>query len=289
MEGSSRDLYPSREGAEGRILPRHDPVVLDPQAPGPLSPPKLLQYQHHGYLQLDEVFKPAQIARVERAASDLLRSDFVLRRPETLRDDDSQAVRAIFRPQAFSPILDEVVSDARLLAIARQILGTPVYVHQSRLNHKPAFTGRESFWRSDFETWHVEDGLPRMRALNIVVGISPYDEFTGSFLFIPGSHRQFVACSGEGPEGLAPGTPSFELLTKLAHENGIATPRVRPGAIVVFDGNLMHAAGMNLSPFPHCSLSIVYNSIENPPDAPYGGRTPRPDFIAHREPPLAAR
>lgn len=283
MEGSARDLYPSRDRKQGRILPRHDPVVASAQAPGPLSPPKLLQYQHHGYLQFDEVFSPAQIARVERATSDLLRSDFVLRRPETVRDDDTKTVQSIFRPQAFSPILEEVVCDARLRAIAQQILGTPVYVHQSRVNHKPAFTGKESFWRADFECWHVEDGLPRMRALNMIVGVSTYDEFTGPLMFIPGSHRQFVACSGEGPESPARGQPSLELLAKLAHENGIATPRVKPGAIVVFDANLMHAVGRNLSPFPHYGISIAYNSSENGPVAPYGGRAPRPDYIAHRD------
>lgn len=53
---------------------------------------------------------------------------------------------------------------ARLLNVARQILGSEVYIHQFRANMKPGFLGKEFYWHSDFETWHVEDGMPSMRA-----------------------------------------------------------------------------------------------------------------------------
>jgi hypothetical protein len=43
---------------------------------------------------------------------------------------------------------------------ARQLLGSDVYVHQSRVNFKPGFNGQDFYWHSDFETWHAEDGMP---------------------------------------------------------------------------------------------------------------------------------
>src|SRR3546814_10756649 len=39
----------------------------------------------------------------------------------------------------------------------------------SRLNYKPGFKGKEFYWHSDFETWHVEDGMPQMRALSMSI------------------------------------------------------------------------------------------------------------------------
>ena len=45
-----------------------------------------------------------------------------------------------------------VAADERTAGIARFILGGDLYVHQSRMNFKPGFTGKEFYWHSDFET-----------------------------------------------------------------------------------------------------------------------------------------
>lgn len=60
----------------------------------------------------------------------------------------------------------------RLLDIAQFLLDDEVYIHQSRLNYKPGFRGKEFYWHSDFETWHVEDGMPRLRALSISITLT---------------------------------------------------------------------------------------------------------------------
>jgi ectoine hydroxylase len=73
------------------------------------------------------------------------------------------------------------------------------------------------------------------------------------------------------------------MLAKLSRDNGIAAPKGPPGSIVVFDSNLMHGSGANISPFPRCNLFVVYNSTENTPHAPYSGLEPRPSYIANRE------
>src|SRR3546814_3200003 len=59
--------------------------------------------------------------------------------------------------------LRRLAADERLAGVARFLLDDTVYIHQSRLNYKPGFQGKEFYWHSDFETWHVEDGMPRMR------------------------------------------------------------------------------------------------------------------------------
>ncbi len=75
-----------------------------------------------------------------------------------------------------------------------------MYIHQSRINYKSGFRGREFYWHSDFETWHVEDGLPAMRTLSCSVSLTPNTEHNGPLMVIPGSHRKYVACIGETPE-----------------------------------------------------------------------------------------
>ena len=291
MASEEEDLYPSRCGERGRILPRQDPVVYEPRAIGPLHPPQLLQYSQAGYLQCEGLFDEAEVARLEGAVAGLCASERMRERPETVREPNGDAVRSIFRPDLFSEPIAELVRDRRLVAMAEQILGSTVYVHQSRINFKPAFSGKEFFWHSDFETWHVEDGLPRMRALSIAVSLTDNTEFNGPLMVIPGSHRQFVACGGTTPENHYReslrrqhyGTPDHDLLAALAREYGIDAPKGPAGSIVLFDCNLMHGSGANISPFPRCNVFIVYNSTSNAPRAPYSGQAPRPSYIASRD------
>ena len=68
------------------------------------------------------------------------------------------------------------------MTIAEQILGSQVYIHQSRVNLKPGFKGKEFYWHSDFETWHIEDGMPRMRALSCSIEFNMLDGTSTSSL-----------------------------------------------------------------------------------------------------------
>src|SRR5690606_18676180 len=115
---------------------------------------------------------------------------------------------------------------------ARQILGGEVYLHQSRANLKPGFKGKEFYWHSDFETWHTEDGMPRMRALSVSIALTENYPFNGPLMLIPGSHKTFVACVGRTPENHYKqslkrqelGTPDRESLKRLADRGGIVAP-----------------------------------------------------------------
>src|SRR5690606_6141275 len=106
-----------------------------------------------------------------------------------------------------------------------------VYVHQSRINLKPAFRGRDFYWHSDFETWHIEDGMPRMRALSFSIQLTENRSDNGSLMIVPGSHRHFLGCVGRTPErhfeqslrAQRYGVPDDDALTKLIAEHGITT------------------------------------------------------------------
>jgi ectoine hydroxylase len=76
-------------------------------------------------------------------------------------EKQSDDVRSVFEVHRISDLVARLAADPRLLDRARQILGSDVYVHQSRVNFMPAFTGKGFYWHSDFETWHAEAGCPR--------------------------------------------------------------------------------------------------------------------------------
>src|SRR5690606_38632279 len=92
--------------------------------------------------------------------------------PESITEPGSGALRSLFAPHRHSAIIAALARDPRLLDIAEHLLGGPVYLHQARVNYKLGLSGAPFYWHSDFETWHAEDGLPRMRTLSISVALT---------------------------------------------------------------------------------------------------------------------
>jgi ectoine hydroxylase len=212
-----------------------------------------------------------------------------------IEEPTSRAVRSVFDVHRLSEIFRDLVGDPRLLGAASQILGSEVYLHQTRLNYKPAFRGKEFYWHSDFETWHLEDGMPRMRALSCTLLLCENNAYNGPLMLIPGSHRHFVACVGETPERHYEkslrrqeyGVPDEESLRRLAEHGGLAAATGAAGSVLLFDGNVMHGSSSNISPYPRSNLFFVYNSVENRLVAPFCGLAPRPNHIANRRPEVA--
>ncbi|WP_030558872.1 phytanoyl-CoA dioxygenase family protein, partial [Streptomyces exfoliatus] len=128
--------------------------------------------------------------------------------------------------------------DERVVGRARQILGSDVYVHQSRINVKPGFGASGFYWHSDFETWHAEDGLPNMRTVSVSIALTENFDTNGGLMIMPGSHKTFLGCAGETPKDnykkslqmQDAGTPSDEALTAMADRHGIKLFTGKPGS-----------------------------------------------------------
>jgi len=286
------DLYPSRVASVPQRTERRDPVVYGGgPARGRLGGVELEFFERNGYLFVENLFGTAEIARVNQELRRLARAEDIRRLEETITEPGSDEVRSIFRVHRLSQLFDWLSRDARVLDIACQILGSEVYVHQSRVNLKPGFRGKEFCWHSDFETWHVEDGMPCMRALSVSIALTQNYPFNGPLMLIPGSHKTYVSCVGKTPEDhyrqslkkQEYGVPDNESLQRLADRGGIVAPTGAPGSAVFFDCNVMHGSNSNISPYPRSNVFFVYNSMENMLGEPLHGLKPRPEHIAARE------
>jgi ectoine hydroxylase len=285
------DRYPSRVGAEASITPRVEPVVHPGGPVSVLSDEQLAGFEREGFLLLESVFDGEEMARCRAELTAMAARAEVRSTPQAVVEPTSQDVRSIFEVHRSSAVFSELARDHRVADVARTLVGSDVYLHQSRVNLKPGLRGKEFFWHSDFETWHVEDGMPAMRAVSASVALTDNTEFNGPLMIIPGSHRSYVACGGETPERhyeqslkrQEHGVPDAGSLTRLVEEGGIAAPKGAAGSVVFFDCNAMHASGVNLSPYPRSNVFLVYNSVENTLEAPYSGQPPRPEYLGSRD------
>ncbi len=286
------DLYPSRHAAEPQLLPRHDPVVHGAWSPSaPLSRVQAEAFDRDGYLVLEDIFSAEEVAFLQRQAGKLLADPAALDADTVITEPQGNEVRSIFEIHTQSAAMARLAADERLADVARFLLDDEVYLHQSRLNYKPGFQGKEFYWHSDFETWHVEDGMPRMRALSMSILLADNTPHNGPLMLIPGSHREYLTCVGITPDNHYKtslkkqeyGVPDEDSLAQLADDHGIVAPTGKAGTVVIFDCNVMHGSNSNISPFPRANAFLVYNAVSNKLRAPFGPVTPRPDFIAARK------
>lgn len=289
VESLSADPYASRFADQWELAPRVDPILWDRTAPGPLSSPQLSRFEEQGYLAFPRLIDPTE-AEALLAEANSLQTTLDPHLKHVISEPGSNEIRSIFRVHQDNTRFAEICHDERVVGLARQILGSDVYLHQSRINFKPAFSGKEFFWHSDFETWHMEDGMPRMRAVSVSLSLTANTSFNGPLMLVRGSHKEYVRCVGETPENHYErslkkqeyGVPSREALQTLVDRGEIDAPTGSPGSAVMFDCNTMHASVGNLSPLPRTNLFLVFNSVENHLVEPFGGTPPRPEFLGHR-------
>nr|WP_291068691.1 ectoine hydroxylase [Hyphomonas sp.] len=294
MIDTIEDLYPSRQKPEGEWLDRRDPVVRgQPGATPPVDRALIEAFARDGFVVLEDVFTPLEVKALLEESETLRRREDLL--PESRISepgkDGADAVRSVFAPHRQSAVFECLAADERLSGLAKFILGDEVYIHQSRINYKPAFRGKDFYWHSDFETWHTEDGMPRMRALSMSIMLNDNHPQAGPTMFIPGSHMKYVTCIGETPDDHYRqslkrqdyGVPDPGSLSKLAEEGGIVAPAPKAGSVVVFDCNTMHGSNSNITPYERTNAFYVFNAWSNRLQAPFAGTRPRPEFVAHRD------
>ena len=284
------DRYPTRTADRPALIERTDPTVWGAGRPGPFTAAELAAHERDGFVTVPGLLTPDEVG-VLTAELERLTTDPALRDDErTVRERSGDRVRSVFEVHALSGAIAALVADERLAGRARQVLGSDVHVHQSRINGKPGFGGAGFSWHSDFETWHAEDGMPAPRALSVSIALTANSEVNGSLMIMPGSHRTFVACVGETPadhyrESLRAqeiGTPDPGSLTTLAERHGIALLTGPAGSAVFFDSNCMHGSAENITPWPRSNLFVVFNSVENALVAPFAAPAPRPSHVAAR-------
>jgi len=291
------DLYPTRKSPEPSISPRRDPVIHARSLAGhPIAPNEIAFYEANGFLVLENVFDADEVA-VLKAQAEAMRDGRVPAAPPTIISEPGEAgagaVRSIFAIHQQSNAFASLCRDARLADVARFLLDDEVYIHQSRLNYKPAFRGKDFYWHSDFETWHAEDGMPRMRALSMSVMLSDNHPQSGPTMFVPKSHKSFIACVGETPvdhyksslKKQEYGVPDDASLRRIVDEGGLAAPAPKAGSVVIFDCNTMHGSNSNITPLERMNAFFVFNAWSNRLEEPFAAAKPRPEFIAHRDVP----
>jgi ectoine hydroxylase len=247
-----------------------------------LTPEQLQAFDEQGYCFFPNCFSEDEIALLRAEADSILKLD----RQEVWREKTG-APRTAFAAHTFSEVFGLLARHPRLVEPLRQLFSEDVYVHQFKLNAKAAFEGDVWQWHQDYGTWQRDDGMPQARAMNIAVFLDEVMPINGPLLLIPKSHRQGLFEAGHDLE-----TTSYplwtldkETVTRLAREAevdnggvGIVAPTGKPGSVLMFHGNIVHASSPNITPYPRKIVYLTLCACSN-----HITRFKRPEWIAHRD------
>jgi len=246
-----------------------------------LSAEQLRNFDELGYVFFPDCFSADEIALLRAEADTILKLD----RQEVWREKTG-APRTAFAAHTFSPVFGLLARHPRLVEPLMQYFGEPVYVHQFKLNAKAAFEGDVWQWHQDYGTWARDDGMPAARAMNIAVFLDEVMPINGPLLLIPKSHKAGVLEAGH--DKLTTSYPLWTLdkdtVTRLAREAegadgvGIVAPTGKPGAVLMFHGNLVHASPPNITPYPRKIVYLTLCAVSN-----HITKFTRPEWIAHRD------
>ena len=241
-----------------------------------LTPEQLHQFDRDGYLFFPSLFSEREV----KALTDEVPALFAQRRPENVREKDSDAVRINFAAHMYNAMFARLGRHPRMIEPVKQLFGEGVYMHQFKINGKVAFDGDLWQWHQDYGTWQADDQMPEARAMNIAIFLNEVNEFNGPLMFIPGSHKLGVmdAAHDTSTTSYPLWTIDHDTIRKLVERGGLVAPKGPAGSMIMFHGCLVHGSTANLSPWDRWNVYLSLCAVSN-----HIRRFKRPAYIAHRD------
>jgi L-proline 4-hydroxylase len=241
----------------------------------PLTTQQLQQFAEEGYLFLPGCFSEEEVAILRDEAEGI----YATNRREVWREKTG-APRTAFAAHTYNEAFRLLGHHPRLIGPVEEVFGEKLYMHQYKINAKAAFEGDVWQWHQDYGTWARDDGMPEPRAMNIAVFLDEVMPINGPLMLVPKSHKHGVLSAGHDEETTSYPlwTLDSETVTRLVKEGGIVAPTGKPGSVLMFHGNLVHASAPNITPYPRRIVYLTLCAVSN-----YIRKPTRPEWIAHRD------
>ena len=240
-----------------------------------LTQQQIDDFNREGWLFLPELFSREEVDLLAREAEGI----YDTKRPEVWREK-SGAPRTAFAAHLYNEAFGLLGAHPRMIDPVEQIFGEKAYMHQYKINAKSAFTGDVWQWHQDYGTWKRDDGMPEPRAMNIAIFLDEVMPINGPLMLVPKSQH-----AGDLKASHDLQTTSYPLwtldegtVTRLVKEGGIVAPTGKPGSVLMFHGNLVHASPPNITPYPRKIVYLTLCACSN-----HITKFTRAEWIAHRD------
>lgn len=245
-----------------------------------LSDNQITTYREKGWIVLPSLLDDDEVKVLHAAVEAVSGRDG----PEVAREPDG-APHVIYGMHLLDDRLAMLPRHPAMLSAAEQLLGSEVFVHQSRVNVKQ-IDGSIVKWHQDFGTYHRVDGLPKPSGIMIGVFLDDINACNAPVLGIPGSHKHGIVSKAF----LNPESEDFETVSKyrfdiprdkieeLVAEHGIEPIMGPAGSVLLMDMTVVHGSSVNITPLRRVILYLNVSTTDN-----RGEAFERPEYYAARD------
>ena len=241
-----------------------------------LNQSQIDRYEADGFLRIDGLFSPVEVALLRRECA-RMGTDSRDHPDANVMEKDNGKVRMSYALEQDSDALDAVYRMPRLLDPVKQLLGSDIYLWQSRLIHKLARYGELWQWHQDYTSWAM-DGAKRSTVhdmMSVLIQIDDSTSENGPLKVVRGSHR----VPGPKESGVLDWhyddyTTSYPVHTvtaaeeeRLFAEHEVVEFDAPAGTVLFFGAMTVHCSGPNTSGQDRRNLYFVYNRLDNQPDS----------------------
>jgi len=245
-----------------------------------LSQEAISEYERKGYVLVPSLLSRQELAVLDAATGDLVRHEG----PEVMLEKNGRP-HVIYGMHRLDPRFTALSRHPKLVEPAEQLLGSEIYVHQSRVNVKQ-YDGAIVDWHQDFGTYHRVDGVPEPRGLMISIFLDEVTACNAPLMVIPGTQAVGIvqeARVNEAAEDHAKAAKyrydiSFETLKGLVDRFGLEAVTGPAGSVLFMNMNVVHGSTVNITPLRRVILYLNVCAVDN-----RGTTFARPEHLAARD------
>lgn len=223
------------------------PAQASPQCPRRLTAAEAASYRAQGYVQVDGVFAPTEIARfaaavhahhaAERQRAAARPPDPGDQRTPEERDNHLHQLGACFPP------IQSLAADPRILALIADLVGPGIRLFSGKVISKgPRELEHHCHWhQDDAYWWHISPSQTRLSVWVPLIDTGPHN---GGLRVLPGPFRQDLR-SHEARSSRRRGSCRLSFAPGTEVLDGERTLQVAAGGLVLFSARAPHASGPN--------------------------------------------
>jgi ectoine hydroxylase len=234
----------------------------------------VISYLQNGYFALRSFYTLNDINTILEATKNCLKNKNV----QIIKEDDGKTIRSIMHYHLHNKILNQYSRDSRIIELIQQLIGTPVYISQSKINLKKGKKGKKWDYHRGFTFWHLLDGKPEPKMISVFICLTDQTKENGAVYVLKESHKNVSEKSiKEESEFINRTNHKKDTSSKLSiqiKENYIEKYQSeyekeyltgKAGDVFFMHPKLLHASDKNTTNISRDLMITVFNSIDNLP------------------------
>ncbi|WP_165822412.1 phytanoyl-CoA dioxygenase family protein [Paenibacillus montanisoli] len=214
------------------------------------------KYHRDGYLLVENVFTQQE---VDYMLHEIEHGEKVSALTAEMSDKRGRKAKLAIWEDLTDDIWSAVSTCPRIANSVRILLGEEISFYHGKVMLKKAHEGGAWEWHQDYGYWYPSFMFPHM-----ISAFTALDEATsenGCLKVLKGSHKL-----GRIDHGMLGGQLGADLERLMMVEQTLEQVEVqmKPGSVLFFHCNLLHASGPNLSDQHRRSFIVCYNALSNP-------------------------